>query len=113
MGSLHLSSCPSCGHEAQVSGGLDFGMTCVIHTVSCPRCQKLSDTVVSDRPGGVVVHRLQADGEEDPDVLRGTVPERPRCAIDGRYAAQRWDHPGSCPRCGRTLVRGDMAMSWD
>lgn len=113
MGSLYLFSCPSCGYEAQVSGGLDFGMACVTHTVSCPQCQELSDTLVSDRPGDVVVHRLQADGEEGLDVLPGTVPERLRCETDRRHTARPWEHPGPCPRCGTTLAKGDMAMSWD
>ncbi len=114
MGSSYLFSCPSCGYEAEVSGGLDFGMACVTHTVSCPDCKKLSDALISTNPGDVVAPRLLIDDEEgDLDVLPGTVPEQLRCETDRRHTARPWEHPGPCPRCGATLVKGELAVDWD
>jgi hypothetical protein len=108
MGSLYRFSCSERGYEAEVSGGLDYGMMCVAHTVSCPKCRELSDTTVSDEPWNPVVF-FEIDAEN------GTVRDkRIRCGLDGRHTAALWEHPGPCPGCGTTLERDEEpTVMWD
>ena len=108
MGSLYRFICPGCGYEAEVAGGLDYGMECVVHTVSCPKCQQLSHALVSDRPGDLAV-LLETDLKTG-----ALMPRRIRCGLDGRHTAELWEHPGPCPRCGATLERSDEpTVMWD
>ena len=50
MGSLYRFSCPECGYETEVSGGLSRGMLAITHTVICPRCRELSDMTLAEEP---------------------------------------------------------------
>lgn len=108
MGSLYRFICPGCGYEAEVSGGLDYGMASVVHTVRCPRCKELSDALISHRPGD-----LAALFETDPKT-GALVEKRIRCGLDGRHTAELWEHPGPCPRCRTTLERDERPTEmWD
>jgi hypothetical protein len=108
MGALYRFTCPECGNEAEVAGGLDYGMACVVHTVSCPTCQRLSDALVSDRPGDFAA-LLKTDPKTG-DLME----KRIRCGLDGRHTAELWSHPGPGPRCGTTLGRDEEpAVMWD
>ena len=117
MGALFTFVCPDCGYEAEVSGGLDFGMLCATHTVSCPTCKALSDMDVSGEPW-TVMDWMQLEGEdEQPSIQRVAqaewMPSRIRCGLDGRHKAELWSDPGPCPRCGAIMKRGQMEMLWD
>jgi len=54
VGARFLFTRSECGYWAEVSGGLDFGMMCATHTVSCPTCEELSDIDISEEPGEIL-----------------------------------------------------------
>ena len=112
MGAGFRFSCRTCGYQADVSGGLNFGMMSVTHTVSCPRCRELSDLPVSEKPWEIMGTPL-ARGDEGETVQAVWMAKRISCGRDRRHTAQLWSHPGPCPRCGETLVQGERTAFWE
>ena len=117
MGTLFQFRCPRCGYEAQVSGGLGWGILAVTHTVSCPTCTELSDMIVAEEPWEFsewmereCVDRDDADAKA---AQAPWMPEKIRCDLHHRHKASLWSHPGPCPRCGTTLAKGEMTVLWD
>jgi Zn finger protein HypA/HybF involved in hydrogenase expression len=98
MGETYRFTCPSCGYRAKVSGGEDCGFCVITQTVTCPECQALFDI---------------ESGEFSLGAEAKTVKHALRCHRSPTHTVQPWNHPGSCPKCGVTLTRGECIMSWD
>lgn len=109
MGSQFHFACPECGYQVEASGGLDFGMICATHTVSCPICREVSDLEISDKPWEIAA----TPGEAGPEDWVPPPGARIRCALDRRHSAKLWTHPGPCPRCGTVLLRSGPTILWD
>ena len=99
MGSLRMFRCEGCGYEAEISGGLDFGMASATWTVHCLDCCELQDVVVSDEPWKV--------SEE------GWTPDTYACDRDPKHKVSLWSDPGPCPKCGKGLTAGEPTVLWD
>jgi len=97
MGSLYLFECRSCGYNCQVSGGDDLGMMVRTTTIICSKCKELYDVVVSDEPW-----------RED-----AIDAENLRCPKSKRHKVEKWEDPGSCPKCGQKMKRGEHTLFWD
>jgi len=97
VGTLYQFRCESCGYEAEVSGGRDCGMASATVTIFCEICSELFDVVT--RADAVLAR-----------------PEREisiRCPNDSRHSCRLWTSPGPCPKCGKTMVRGEETVLWD
>jgi predicted RNA-binding Zn-ribbon protein involved in translation (DUF1610 family) len=91
MGTRYRFNCPQCGCAVESTGG-DAGMMAVTAAPVCAPCRARHD---------VVVERFRST----------TLRSAPAC---GRAPVPReWRHPGKCPRCGVTLLRGGAAVLWD
>ena len=90
MGSLRMFRCEGCGYEAEISGGLDFGMASATWTIHCLDCCDLQDVVVSDEPWKV--------SEE------GWRPDTYACDRDPKHKVSLWSDPGPCPKCGKVVA---------
>ena len=104
MGTQYLFKCPSCDYSVVVSGGDDIGMACRTTRIVCETCEELSDVVVSDKPLGAAAR------------TRGRHPVC--CGPNGgrkrpSHKVRRWTVPGSCPKCGATIVNGEECVRWD
>jgi hypothetical protein len=99
MGEIYSFRCIACSYERQVSGGPGVGMTSLTQTTRCDVCRQLFDVEVSDRPW---------------DQLSKISIRKIPCPNCEGFTLKRWDHPGPCPRCGRSpLDRGDVIKEWD
>ncbi len=96
MGRLFSFQCPKCAYTVDCSGKADAGMMSATRTVVCDQCRNLQDVVVETYEMGR---------------NRKRVP--PRCEKDKTHNVRTWKHPGPCPRCGETLVRGEPVVLWD
>ncbi len=98
MGSLYQFTCDDCGLEVEVSGGFDLGMVSASQTIACQDCGSLQDVGVGDAP------TTSAE-----DVASMTL----HCSKSGKHSVTQWSHPGPCPKCGKTMVRGPLTVNWD
>jgi hypothetical protein len=97
MGTLYNFGCGSCGYAAELSGGEDCGMTQATTTIFCQDCHALYDVVTSEDS---MTHK----------------PERElpiHCPQSSSHRWRLWTHPGPCPKCGATMVRGEETLIWD
>jgi len=97
VGTLYQFRCKPCGYEAEVSGGQDCGMTSATVTVLCETCRELFDVVTS-------TDAIFAKPEREIPI---------RCPNDSAHSCQLWTSPGPCPKCGKTMVRGEETVLWD
>ena len=98
MGSEYRFTCDDCGFEAEVSGGFDVGMVAATQTIACRECGDLTDVDVGDAP---------STSPEDVPKMALHCPKSPR------HEVTQWNHPGPCPRCGKTMTRGPLTLLWD
>jgi len=101
VGSHNHYLCPKCGYEEDVSGGKDYGMASVVHTMTCNTCHILVDVAIQDTKG--------ASPFDTPDWS----DEIGKCPDCGRENVTPWSHPGPCPKCGTTMVDRGMVLLWD
>lgn len=102
MGSRYQFSCPECGHERVVSGGLDYGFLAVVRTMVCRDCQELVDVLV--RAHGQ--EGETGDPEYDKDI--GRCPECHGANV------QRWPRSRPCPKCGNRMKKSqEPTVMWD
>ena len=99
MGASYQFVCGSCGYEATVSGGDDFGFSVSTTTVLCEGCRELHDVVTARFP----------PYPHDPDFRQG----EPACPRDETHVVRRWGRPGPCPRCGQRMGEGEAWLLWD
>ena len=98
MGTHYQFICDHCGFKAEVSGGFDVGMITATQTITCQDCSNLMDIEVGDAPI-----------TKPEDVAKMTL----RCPKLSRHNVTQWSHPGSCPKCGKTMTRGPITVHWD
>jgi len=84
-----------------VSGRDDAGFFVNTTTVVCEDCEGLHDAVTFRRLGG-------PGGEWK---RMGAI--EPECPRSGGHTVRRWTHPGACPKCGNTMMRGEKLTIWD
>jgi hypothetical protein len=99
MGAVRIFRCEGCGYEAEIGGGLDFGLTAATWTVHCLDCRELRDFVVSNN--------LQEVSGKD------WKPKFYRCMKNSKHRVELWSDPGPCPRCGKTLTGWETTLLWD
>jgi len=102
MGTHYQFDCPTCSHEAMVSGGRDCGMVAVTMTMVCRDCRDLVDVLIGahDREGPT--------GDPDYDKNLDICPE-----CGGRNLIP-WSDKHQCPRCGSTMEKDDIVIvMWD
>ena len=102
MGSLFDFICRSCGYNASVCGGRDFGFVAVVQTMTCSTCRELVDVLIGregkDGPTG--------DPEFDADI--GRCPE---CNGD---QVVPWPTTRPCPKCdGQVDKNASLTHLWD
>ena len=98
MGTYYQFTCGECDFETEVSGGFDIGMVAATQTIICRDCGNLVDVLVGDAP--------TTDPE---DVVSMTL----HCPTSTRHEVAQWNHPGPCPKCGKTMTRGAETVLWD
>ncbi len=98
MGSLYPFTCDHCSYEADVSGGFDRGMISATQTIACQDCGILMDVGAGDAP---------TTSQEDAAAM--TL----HCPKSSKHKVTPWNHPGYCPKCGKTMSRGDVTTRWD
>ena len=99
MGSTYNFTCDSCGYSVAASGGVDYDMVCATATITCTACREIHTVVISKRPSRVV---------------DGWRPKAIYCPKSRKHAVAYWEHPGSCPRCGKEMRRGEEpVVFWD
>ena len=96
MGTSYQFKCPQCDFEAEVSGEGYAGMMCTTITIHCLDCHDLYD----------VVDSVMGDNS----LFK---PKKVRCPEKAKHRWEAWTHPGPCPSCGTTLVKGESTMIWD
>ncbi len=99
MGQQNQFRCESCGYEAIVSGGDDFGMRASTTTIVCETCEELYDVTTAEFPP----YPHQSDFELG----------EPLCPKNREHPIRRWPYLGPCPRCGRQMVLGEVTINWD
>ena len=101
MGTKYEVKCEDCGYRAVVSGGRDVGMMAVVETMTCDDCKELVDVLIGrfGQEGQV--------GDSDSDSQFGMCPQ-----CDGKKVVP-WGEARPCPRCGSTMVPGDLIVNWD
>ena len=101
MGQWYRFTCSGCAYEAEVSGGRDAGMSGYVHTAICRTCRpaRLVDAPKEREPFANVV------GEVDDYVCPFARTRQHRLVL--------WAHPGPCPQCGTTMMRGAPTALWD
>lgn len=99
MGQHYEFECLTCSYKVTMSGGNDVGMACATSTILCEKCKELYDVETTDEPWLA----MKPDWE----------PKNLRCPKSKRHQVRLWKHPGECPKCGSTLIRGKLVMLWD
>ena len=99
MGAKYQLVCGSCGYEAMVSGGDDFGFNVHATTIVCEDCRELCDVVTARFP----------PYPHDPDFEQ----DEPECPKDPAHTVRRWRAPGLCPNCGQQMAHGEQWLLWD
>ncbi len=97
MGAWFEFTCGNCGYSAEVSGGKDCGMICVVETMVCQTCRELVDVVIEGDP----INYLAYDEE------KGSCPK-----CHGKDVSV-WQEPWPCPKCGGQMARGQQTAIWD
>lgn len=98
MGQHFRFRCESCGYEALVSGGDDFGKICTTTTIFCLDCKALYDVVTSDI-------RSAPAGSKAKFALE--------CPKKAEHRCRKWGQARKCPRCKGKMQVGDAEVLWD
>lgn len=129
MGKTYHFGCPHCHYRANVSGGMDEGVSCHVQTIICCDCRELFDvfTRVRKRQRPAIARRTLMNSEivippalliEQP-VREFQVKPAPRpaptptfwenlqifCPITKSHRVEPWQDPGRCPRCGNFMEK--------
>ncbi|MHA1378691.1 MAG: hypothetical protein ACTSRG_09945 [Candidatus Helarchaeota archaeon] len=100
MGTTYKFECKDCGISVEVSGCLDYGKQIVTATILCEKCGQLSDVIISNNP-------------EKTRIATWRLPKRINCPECNSNLTKLWEHPGPCPKCGKTMDRLDPVALWD
>ena len=93
-------TCQSCGYNAEVSGGKDYGMVAVVQTMVCGSCSELLDVLIGR--GG----EEGPTGDSDYDKDLGVCPQ-----CRGKDLVV-WEESMGCPKCEGRMNEGQRTL-WD
>lgn len=99
MGTLYDFACSRCSYTIMMSSGPDAGESGYYHAALCHTC----------RPKTLV----NAAQSVEPFERRSTDAKDYVCPRSRTHRLTLWGHPGPCPRCGTTLLRGTNMLMWD
>ena len=100
MGSRYRHHCEGCGYEVDVSGKIHVGFASKTATVTCATCKRLFDVLLSEEPW-----------KEGPDPHEVDL----RCPNEKgkKHKVRPWPVKRPCPRCGKTMRKGELTLLWD
>lgn len=98
MVDLYEFHCDSCRYSVIASGrdssSDDYDMG---KTILCENCQTL----------------YEIEPENSFTIKMSATKKRIRCPESFSHQIKIWKHPGPCPKCGRTMRKGDLVVKWD
>ncbi|NVM01571.1 MAG: hypothetical protein HWN67_04515 [Candidatus Helarchaeota archaeon] len=100
MGISYKFTCDGCGYNQVVTGGKDRGLVRIGMTINCNTCKELYDIFLKEENPSIIF---------SPDWNPPTV----YCPKSNDHAVDFWNHPGPCPKCGKTMRKGEGVIEWD
>ena len=101
MGTSYLYKCGKCGHEIDVSGGLDCGFHATVKTMVCRDCNDVFDVLVG------AFGKVGKTGDPEYDRDMGHCPE---CSGEN---LEEWPRHRPCPKCGGRMRKQGFVTMWD
>ena len=94
---LYKFHCDICDYEAIVSGENGRNEISGGLTILCEDCKELYE--IEDHGSFTIKKR--------------TTYKQPRCPESFSHRSRVWSYPGVCPRCGKSIRKGELVVSWD
>ncbi len=101
MEALYKFTCSHCEYANEVSGGRDCGMLAVVETRICSQCRALVDVLIG------------AQGKDGPTGDENLDEQLNLCPQCGGDSTKPWPPSHPCPRCGQSMIQGEMVALWD
>ena len=101
MGVMYKFTCPNCNYQTLCVGGKSRGMSSLLQTMICKKCNELTD---------VVIETYKGDADIFERLLDKLDTSCSKCKEVENLVA--WDTK-TCPKCNADIGDGKLEYMWD